>query len=526
MRKLLSVLLAVALLLPSFAANAAEPVQTWADVRAQLDHGAQSVKILNSLVVPEGETLAPSDTLTFEGGGFSLHGGFTVESGTVIFKDTVLEGAAGANGQDGGAALTVAAGAIAVLSGHSSAVGGRSGAGGENGGSAIVLLGDRSGLILRGNARATGGIGVAQGGCGVLAQGCQCSVILTDGASAAGGAALGEGGDGLRAPGCATLSVSSATQMAGGNSVTLGGRALASMACDVCMVSRAVTVSESAVLVGGTGATGGAALCVERTVAGKTPDLTLTDGCMLFGGTGRDAGSALTAACRVAFGGTVQCYAGSYLEGAAAVLELSDTTIVEGRESLTEVEGTKIASDPTSAVASYVYGALQQMDEGGRVAPGESAFAPDGLLTSLGGLRVEKGAVNQLYLNGNGYRLTLWNATYEKKLSFQERLMECDGGVRLVLVAQTSDEYLTLESTTAALKKLQTLGVTELALSMVNPVYYERTLKLAPLLDAIEAYGEDAISRVLIGTADDCVIFRDADGKRDYQENLMAGLVQ
>ena len=102
-----------------------------------------------------------------------------------------------------------------------------------------------------------------------------------------------------------------------------------------------------------------------------------------------------------------------------------------------------------------------------------------------------------------------------------------DGGVRLVLIAQESPEYLTFESTPAALQKYASLGVTELALTMNAPVYYERVLSLEGLLEAMEAYGIDDIGRVMIGTADDCVIFRTAKGNVwDYQETLLPEIMR
>lgn len=95
-----------------------------------------------------------------------------------------------------------------------------------------------------------------------------------------------------------------------------------------------------------------------------------------------------------------------------------------------------------------------------------------------------------------------------------------------MLIAQESVEYLTMESTIAALKKYVELGLDELALTMVEPIYYERVLALEPLLEAVEAYGEDKISHVIIGTADDCVIFRTQEGEWDYQETLMGEIIR
>ena len=100
-------LLTLSLALPGLAAKPAVPEATWADLRAQLDKGATTVMILNSMTVPEGETLECDGTLTIEGGGNTLTGGLIVVRGTVVFKDTILCGANGVEASDGGAALTL-----------------------------------------------------------------------------------------------------------------------------------------------------------------------------------------------------------------------------------------------------------------------------------------------------------------------------------------------------------------------------------------------------------------------------------
>ena len=102
-----------------------------------------------------------------------------------------------------------------------------------------------------------------------------------------------------------------------------------------------------------------------------------------------------------------------------------------------------------------------------------------------------------------------------------------DGGVRLVLIARESQEFLTLESTPAALEKYAELGVTEIALTMNAPIYYERVFSLTGLIEAMQEYGTEKISRVMVGTADDCVIFRTAeDNTWDYQETLMPEIMK
>ena len=70
-------------------------------------------------------------------------------------------------------------------------------------------------------------------------------------------------------------------------------------------------------------------------------------------------------------------------------------------------------------------------------------------------------------------------------------------------------------------------GVTEIALTMNAPIYYERVFSLTGLIEAMQEYGTEKISRVMVGTADDCVIFRTAeDNTWDYQETLMPEIMK
>ena len=530
MRKTAATLLALLLVFSALGASAGKelpPVYTWDDVRAQIDQGAATVQIPNDMTVPAGETIGVDGTLTIEGGGCTLSGGLTVSGGVVIFKDTALTGANGIDSDDGYAALTVLEGAAVVLSGRSSAIGGRAGQFGAKGGDGVVLEGEGSGLILRGTAYASGGVGREQGGHGVWVKGCGASVILTDNASAIGSASMHTGGSGLYAPACASVTLSGMAQLAGGNGTNDSGSGLTGVPCEACEKTAQIAIKDTAVLVGGIGYDGGAGLNVERAEAGDTADVTLSDGCMFFGGSGVNGGAAIRAVnSAIAVEGAPQCYGGGYSGDARTVVQFYGCALT-GESSITQIDGAKIAADPTQSVAEYVHVTLQQVDEAARFRPVETALSADEMTTSLDGLKVEKNAVTQVYLNGSNYKTTLWNATYEKKLSFKERLMQAEDGVRLVLIAQESPEYLTFESTPAALKKYVSLGVTELALTMIEPVYYERVLSLEGLLEAMEAYGMDEIGRVMIGTADDCVIFRTAKGNVwDYQETLLPELLR
>ena len=137
MRKTAALLLALVLIFSALSASAGKelpPVYTWEDVRAQLDKGAATVQIPNDMTIPEGETIEADGTLTIEGGGCTLTGGLTVAGGTVLFRDVALAGTNGVDFENGGAALTVKDGAVAVLSGRSSATGGRAGQFGQEGG--------------------------------------------------------------------------------------------------------------------------------------------------------------------------------------------------------------------------------------------------------------------------------------------------------------------------------------------------------------------------------------------------------
>lgn len=517
----------LSLALPGLAAKPAVPEATWADVRAQLDKGATTVTILNSMTVPEGETLESDGTLTVEGGGNTLTGGLTVARGTVVFKDTILCGANGVETSDGGAALTVKDGAVAVLSGRSGATGGRAGQFGAAGGDGVALAGDGCGLILRGQAYASGGVGRERGGCGARVDGCGASVLLTDNASLIGGTGTNEGGSGLYAPACAKVSVSGMAQLAGGGGLYESGSGLLSVPCEKCEKIAPIAIGDTAVLVGGAGITGGAGARIVRAKAGETADVTVSGTSMFFGGSGATAGAALALdGASAVIEGSPVLYGGSYSETDAEPLQREGGSI-EGEENFVSMAAAKVETDPSAAIPSLVHTTLEQLDENARFIAKESALSADEMVTSLDGVKVVKDYVSQMNVNGRDYKTTLWNATYEKKLSFRERLMQAEDGVRLVLIARESQEFLTLESTPAALEKYAELGVTEIALTMNAPIYYERVFSLTGLIEAMQEYGTEKISRVMVGTADDCVIFRTAeDNTWDYQETLMPEIMK
>ena len=224
--------------------------------------------------------------------------------------------------------------------------------------------------------------------------------------------------------------------------------------------------------------------------------------------------------------GSPVLYGGSYSETDAEPLQREGGSI-EGEENFVSMAAAKVETDPSAAIPSLVHTTLEQLDENARFIAKESALSADEMVTSLDGVKVVKDYVSQMNVNGRDYKTTLWNATYEKKLSFRERLMQAEDGVRLVLIARESQEFLTLESTPAALEKYAELGVTEIALTMNAPVYYERVFSLTGLIEAMREYGVEKIARVMVGTADDCVIFRTAeDNAWDYQETLMPEIMR
>ena len=54
-----------------------------------------------------------------------------------------------------------------------------------------------------------------------------------------------------------------------------------------------------------------------------------------------------------------------------------------------------------------------------------------------------------------------------------------------------------------------------------------RTFGSITPMEAMQEYGTEKISRVMVGTADDCVIFRTAeDNTWDYQETLMPEIMR
>lgn len=519
------------LLLPSAgmamsASAALDPPVEWSWLVREIENGKTTITLPNSIVFEGDAGLSPTEPITIIGNNQTLTG-VILDGGMVTFKDVVLAGIDGLDDEDGGAGLTLRGeGTIAVLSGTSRAAGGNSGPSGSNGGAGILMEADKQGVILRNQASSTGGIGRFYGGAGIHAIGCASSVLATDSVVLIGRQGIAEGGAGIDMPSCATITLSEYASAGGGSSVTDGGAGVRSLLCEACEARGLVTAGGTAILSGGVGKTGGAALHATRSArsdADVPPDLTLSDGSMYFGAAGETAGSAIDAQnCMIFFGGEAQFYSGAYYAETAPVLALTDCIEEGDPEMIQLVDGTKVDKYPASDVSLIINSALSVVSDRYTPVVTENGLNTRKLAAKLNGITVERGKVSQARVNDGGLKITLWNGTYEKRLEYNQWLMSDGGdGVRLVLIATTSQVWPTLDTTVAALRKLDSLGVTQLAYSNVDPVYNERIIDIKAVLAAVDAYASP-VDHVLFGTEDDCVIFLLEDGKtREYQEELM-----
>ncbi|MDR0898516.1 MAG: hypothetical protein LBN04_11765 [Oscillospiraceae bacterium] len=529
MRKIL--LLCLALLWLPLMANAQAapaPQVDWAWLVDQVASGAETVTLPNS-IVSDGTPLVTSGQITLQGNGYTLTGA-VLEGGTFLLRNVTLQGVHGLADEAGGAGLTLrGTGAIAMLSNGSRALGGRSGPEGERGGAGICLEDKRQGLILTDTASAQGGVGRLYGGDGLLVLGCEARVAIDKTASLSGNAALAEGGAGLRLPGCAVFTMDGYAFAVGGESTYTGGAGLCSLPCEACAVQGSLDLAGDAMVMGGVGNAGGTAVHLERAELGDATDLTLREGSALIGGDGETAGVALAArGARIALEGDATLQSGSYFidAGAKAALSLTDSALTpEGYEGL---PGVKLKQYPASGVSAIIQAELSEYNPRQVTPTVENGLTTRELSTRFDKLRVEKGRAMQAAINGSSLRITLRDQEYMERLDFEQRLSGDGGegeGARLVIIAAKSLPGYTLESTTAALRKLETLGVTQLALTSIDPVYYERIWDVAALLKAVDA-SEDPVARLLLGTADDAVIFELEAGDWQYQEGLMAEVIR
>lgn len=508
-------------------AEAAQPVEMdWAWLVEQVASGVDTITLINRIECDSDEGLAPVGSVTIDGAGFAIEGAI-VDSGTVYFKNITLEGVHGIDDEDGGAALTVRGeGTKVILSGNSSVVGGRSGLHGIYGGAGIVLQDKGQWLILRNKVTVLGGAGLQEGGSGIVAQGCGSSVLITDSAIAKGADALVLGGMGVDAPGCCKISFQQNASAIGGRSMQQGGHGVRSLQCAVCGNEAAVSISGVSTLFGGIGWDGGSAVYITRTKAGDTAYLQVNDG-ILSGADGGTAGLAIYAAgVTVAYSGTPVCYGGGYYQTESQVILLEGCQETGDVENVEQIAGERLAEAPTNAVQNSLIAELNKKSSHYETPTIDDGLLTRDLATKYEGFTVDKGSVGQASLNGNGLKINMYNSTMEKRMYFRQRLMSDGGeGIRLVLIADHSDGWLIVESTVAALRKLGSMGFTQLAFTTVEPVYYERIVDIAALLEAIDADGAEP-SRILLGTMDDCVIFVREDKTWDYQEGLMEQLVR
>lgn len=510
------------------AAKTPEPV-AWEWLVGEAARGVETITLAGDVLCDDESApgLAPAGTLRIEGGGFSITGA-RVESGTVLFNDVKLDGLQGVGDEDGGSALTMTGdGAIAVLMGTTRAQGGASGPDGERGGSGVSMQGKGQGLILRSTAAATGGVGRILGGHGIDAAGCDANVLMADGSVAKGNLGLAEGGHGLHLPSCGKATLSDQASATGGKAQNTGGSGLFSFLCDACERSAPLSLGGQAMAIGAVGQAGGHGISVARKAPGEQADLSLGGQAMLFGGDGMPGGAALQAEnAALSYAGAVQAFGGQYFgDTPSEALMLTGCKALGDAAALTVTQGKRTETYPAGEIAPQIAAALSLRSD--RYAPAviEDGLAVRATETKLDALSVERGNTSQAKVGGTGLKIFLYSGTLETRMQFQQRLMEDgEGGIRLVLIATRSTEWPTVDTTTAALRKLLEMGIGQLAYTTAAPTHFERAIDIAALVEAIDAYEaahDLELAKVLLGTADDAVIFVPPDGTRDYQEALM-----
>lgn len=531
MRKIVLILLMItALAVPVAAPAASDQPVNWAWLVQQVASGADSVTLPNDIIFEGEEGLLAEGTVRIEGNGFALTGA-VVDGGTIIFKDVKLYGDNGTGDEDGGTALTLRGdGAIAVLMGLTRAEGGRSGMEGQAGGDGVLMAGHKQGLILNNSATAAGATGHFYGGMGVRVTGCEASVLLTDTAALTGSAGIAEGGSGLLIPSCGKLTVSEQAAVNGGISPYAGGHGIHSFQCTVCDARSLISLGGMSMAIGGTGETGGHGIYILRDAIEEEADLYLKDSCMLMAGDGGIAGAALYAEhAAIALEGEVLAFGGRYYnvdEEATQALVLKECEVLGALDAITITEGAVAKTHPASGATSIINTALGQRSERYEPEIIEDGLATMTLETKLNGFTVDRGNTSQVKVSGNSLKIYMFTGAYEKRMQFQQHLMDDgEGGTRLVLTGAASDVWPTVEATAAGIRKLESIGITQLAYTSAAPVYHERCIDLKGLVAAMDAYGGEVV-KVICGTADDAIIFTGDDGKWDYQETLMAEILR
>lgn len=521
----------VSLALCLAAAGHAAGEQDWTWLVSQAAGGMETVTLANDIVRGDDQDtgLAPAAAFRVEGNGFSITGAL-VDGGTVLFSDVRLLGIHGVGDEDGGDALTLRGeGTIAVLMGTTRAEGGLAGPDGLKGGDGVQLLAAKQGLLIRGHAMATGGIGRAFGGHGVYVTGCDASILMADSAAAQGAQGIGVGGAGIEAPSCCKVTLQGACSATGGSAQSGAGAGIRSALCEACGNGAQVSLTDMAMAIGAIGQDGGHALVISRAAPGEAADLLLGD-CMLIGGDGVTSGSAVMASrVNIEYAGIAQAFGGRFFTDEAPAMLLEGCEETGDRAQAIITEGAKTDTYPASDISTLVNNALSQVSS--RYVPKvlEEGLFLSATETKLNGFIVDRGSASQANVNGS-LKIHMYTGTLEKRMQFRQRLME-DGkdGTRLVLIGTVSDEWPTVETTVAALRKLDSIGITQLAYTCVAPTYHERIIDLRALLDAVDAYEAETaaeLPKLMLGTADDAVIFVGADSERVYQEGLMEAVVR
>lgn len=522
--------LALLLLLFFMSAAQSEQEADWQWLIKQVNSGASVIILPNSITCEGEEGLLAEAPVTINGNGFSIKGAL-VDGGQITFYNTTLLGVHGLNDENGGIALTVRGdNAVVIFAGYTSAVGGRSGPNGEYGGDGVRLTGKKQGLILRSKTSATGGTGYFNGGVGVRVTGCENTVLVTDSAACIGKPGLGVGGAGIEAASCATVSLSNRAGASGGNSVYTGGSGILSIPCEACASQGNVKILDQTMITGGVGATGAPAVKIHRnppedsTQAAKVA-LRVEGEPILVGGHGGTAGAAISASnCGVYYNGTPTLYSGNFYETQASIVELDACVENGSKDALVLVDGEQLGIEayPAKDMSSIISAELMQAND--RYAPTaiENGLTTRELASKFNEMSVERGKTGRARINNSNLRITLWNGSYEKRLDFVQ-LLGSDGaeGMRYVMMAARSEECLAVEGLASSFETLQSLGFTQFAYTMADPVYYERIVDIGKLLQAAQAE-ETPVKTIILGTADDCVIFIHEDSQKwEYQEELM-----
>jgi len=507
---------------PFGSAAGAPPPADWAWLQEQIESGQQTITLPNDIAFDGGDGLLAESPVTIEGGGHVIENA-VVAGGRITFHNVQLKGGHGIDDESGIPGLTVGGkGTRVILSGQTLAEGGRSGPWGERGGDGVLLTGQGVDVLLHDKAYVTGGTGNFYGGNGIRALACGTSILIGGSAASMGRGGLAEGGAGVYAPGCAKVIVLDHGTASGGPSPYAAGGGIRSVPCDTCEASGAITVKGEAILASGVGGEGGNALWVTRAQRGTAPDVLFDDTPMLLGGSGGTAGSAIRAENAViSYAGGPMLFAGNHYEIEAPVRRLDGCEETGDPEAFVEEKGVQVSSYPANNVTAVIRAELESVNERATPRPIENGLTTGELFTKLDGKVVDKGRVSQMTLGGKALLITMYDATLENRLQYTPRLSTDGGdGLRLILIAAKSQEALSVEITVAALRKLQAEGFTQLAYTSVEPVYWERMIDIAALLEAIDEEEEEP-KTVLLGTADDMVMYPKNRNEREYKIGLM-----